>query len=182
MILVRIDRVKGDVKIPGYRDWFVAESIGFGVGRSIEAGDSKQDLETGKGDEQELSIEKTVDSATVYLMHSAMKGRTGSAGSGFFSIDIHIVQNRYDDASSSSTSTVKPFIKIRIENAMIKEWDIDASGDERPSESLRIWFNRAAMKYRSSADGKVFETHGPLGWDEHTNRDWKSDELLKTDE
>ncbi len=184
MIVVRIDNVAGDVEIPGYNNkkWFVADSISFGVGKSVQASDSKQDIEIGKQDEQELSIGKTVDAATVYLMHRAMKGRTGSTDSGFFTVDIHMLQNRYDSSKSDGKSAMKPYLKIRIENAMIKQWDIDASGDDRPTESLRIWFSRAAMKYRTSADGKEFVTHGPLGWDEQANKDWKPDDLVKSDD
>ncbi len=183
MILVRMDRVTGDVKIPGYEKWFVAESIGFGVGKSVESGESKQDVEIGKSESQELTLDKSVDAATVYLMHGAMKGRTEAGNSGFYSIDIHVVQSRYDEQeNSTSKSSVKPFLKIRIENAIIVGWDLSASADERPTESLRIWFNRAAMKYRASSDGKTYDTYGPLGWDEQANKDWKSDVLLKNDD
>lgn len=180
MILVRIDRIKGDVKIDGYKDWFIAESIDFGVGRKMESVDTAgKDLEEGRAEEQELSISKTIDAATVYLMHSAMKGRTEVATARPVSIDIHLVQNMRDDTSKKS---VQAYLKIRIENAIITDWDLEASGDERPTENLKIWFNRAAMRYRASADGKVFETHGPLGWDQQENKDWKSDVLLKNDD
>lgn len=178
MIVVQIQGVPGDVKIPGYdKDkWFVAESIGFGVGKSIQASDSGKDIEIGKKEEQELTIDKSVDAATVYLMYLAMKGRSGSTESGFFSVDIHLIQ------ASTDAGAVSAFLKIRIENAMIKEWDVSASGDDRPTESLRIWFNKAAMKYRTTHDGVTFSTHGPLGWDEQGNKDWKPQKLLIKDD
>lgn len=177
MIAVQIQGVPGDVKIPGYdKDkWFVAESFSFGVGRSVQASDSAKDIEVGKKEEQELSIEKTVDSATVYLMYLAMKGRSGS-DSGFFSVDIHLIQ------TSTDGGPVAPYMKIRIENAMIKEWEINGSDDDRPTESIRIWFNKSAMKYRTSQDGKTYSTHGPLGWDEQGNKDWKPQKLLIKDD
>ena len=181
MILVRIDRIKGDVRIEGYKDWFIADSIDFGVGRKVEVVDtSGKDIEEGKVEEQELSISKSVDVASVYLMHAAMKGRTEVASSRPVSVDIHLAQIMQSNASSSRS--VQAYLKIRIENAIITNWDIEASGDERPSESIKLWFNRAAMKYRASADGKVFETHGPLGWDQQENKDWKPDVLLKNDD
>ena len=178
MIVVQIQGVPGDVKIPGYdkEKWFVAEEISFGVGKSVQTADSGKDIEIGKKEEQELSIEKSVDSATVYLMYLAMKGRSGATESGFFSVDIHMIQ------ASTDGGPVTAFLKIRIENAMIKEWNISASEDDRPTESLRIWFNKAAMKYRSSSDGKTFSTHGPLGWDEQGNKDWKPQKLLIKDD
>ncbi|MDX1925735.1 MAG: type VI secretion system tube protein Hcp [Pirellulaceae bacterium] len=177
MIVVQIQGVPGDVKIPGYdKDkWFVAESIGFGVGKSVEATKSSKDIEIGKKDEQELTIEKTVDCATVYLMYLAMKGRSGTE-SGFFAVDIHMIE------TTTNGGPVAAFLKIRIENAMIKQWDISADQDERPTESLRIWFNKSAMKYRSTHDGVTFSTHGPLGWDEQANKDWKPQRLLIKDD
>jgi type VI protein secretion system component Hcp len=178
MIVVQIQGVPGDVKIPGYdkEKWFVAESISFGVGKSIQASDSSKDIEIGKKEEQELSIDKTVDAATVYLMHLAMKGRSVSTESGFFSVDIHLIQKGSDAEVPSA------FLKIRIENAMVKEWEITADDDERPTESLRIWFNKAAMKYRTTSDGVTYSTHGPLGWDEQGNKDWKPQKLLIKDD
>lgn len=183
MILVRIDRIKGTVQVPGYKDYFVANSIGFGVGRKIsDSNGNANDLTIEKSEEQELSLEKFVDAATVYLMHAAMKGRTDTGGPRTLSIDIHLVQTRaYEDAGTKQQMAL-PYMKIRIENAIIQDWSIDASDDDRPTESLKIWFNRAAMKYRATHDGKVYETHGPLGWDQQENKDWKSDELLKRDE
>ncbi len=177
MIVVQIQGVPGDVKIPGYdrEKWFVAESFGFGVGKSVQASDSSKDIEIGKKDEQELTIEKSVDSATVYLMYLAMKGRSGSE-TGFFSVDIHLIQ------ASTDGGALAAFLKIRIENAMIKQWDISANDDNRPTESLRIWFNKSAMKYRSTQDGVTFSTHGPLGWDEQGNKDWKPQKLLIKDD
>jgi type VI secretion system secreted protein Hcp len=177
VIVVQIQGVPGDVKIPGYdrEKWFVAESFGFGVGKSVQASESSKDIEIGKKEEQELSIEKSVDSATVYLMYLAMKGRSGSE-SGFFSVDIHLIQ------ASTDGGALAAFLKIRIENAMITHWDINASNDDRPTESLRIWFNKSAMKYRSTQDGVTFSTHGPLGWDEQGNKDWKPQKLLIRDD
>jgi type VI secretion system secreted protein Hcp len=177
VIVVQIQGVPGDVKIPGYdrEKWFVAESFGFGVGKSVQASDSSKDIEIGKKEEQELSIEKSVDSATVYLMYLAMKGRSGSE-SGFFSVDIHLIQ------ASTDGGALAAYLKIRIENAMITQWDINATNDDRPTESLKIWFNKSAMKYRTTQDGVTFSTHGPLGWDEQGNKDWKPQKLLIKDD
>ncbi len=178
MILVRIDRIKGDVKIEGYKDWFLAESVDFGVGRKVQASaSSSKDLEEEKPEEQELSISKTVDSSTVYLMHAAMKGRTDAFLP--FAVDIHFIQNR--PIEDTNKKSVHAFLKIRIENAIITDWSIDGSDDDRPKETVKIWFNRAAMKYRAVAENHTYETHGPLGWDQQANKDWKSDVLLKND-
>lgn len=168
MILVKITDIKGDVDIPGYVDWFVAESFDFAIGKKVESvGASNRDIEVVKDNDQELSISKSVDSATVYLMYSVMKGRKDSGTNSTCSVDIHLVQ------TTEEGEGVKAFLLIRIENAIIKDWGIDGSGDDRPTENLKIWFNKAAMKYLATDDGKIYVTHGPKGWDEQENKDFK---------
>lgn len=173
MILVRIDGIKGDIEIPGYVDWFSAESVGFGVGRQVDANDSKKrDLEIEKLDVQEMAIDKTVDSATVYLMLAAMKGRS-LGDKAVVAVDVHMVENRDEGA--------KAYLKIRLENALIKDWNLNASEDARPSESISIWFNKACIAYWSMELDKhknpVYTRHGPHGWDQQENKEWKSDSL-----
>ena len=166
MILVKIKDIKGDVDIAGYTDWFVADSFDFAIGKKVESVDSNnRDIEVVKNNDQVLSISKSVDSATVYLMYSVMKGRKDSGTNSTCSVDIHLVQATGDG--------VKAFLQIRIENAIIKDWGIDGSGDDRPAEKLEIWFNKAAMKYLATDDGKIYVTHGPKGWDEQKNEDFK---------
>lgn len=183
MILVRIDRITGDVSIPGYKNWFVATSIDFGVGRKIETSEvDDQDIEIGKHETQELSIDKSTDAATVYLMQLAMKSRSESAGAQPVHIDIHLVQNRTElDGTVDPDKPIRAYLKIRIENALVQSWKLSASDDERAEESLSIWFNKAAIKYYGSKDGKTFTTYGPVGWDQYGNTDFKSNELSKPD-
>ena len=168
MFLVHITDVKGNVNIPGYTDWFVAESFDFSIGKKVESVDSSnRDIEVVKDNDQELSISKLVDCATVYLMYSVMKGRKDSGTKSTCSVDIHLV------GTTEDRDGLQPFLLIRIENAIIKDWGIDGSGDDYPTENLKIWFNKAAMKYRATTDGKIYVTHGPKGWDEQENKDFK---------
>lgn len=173
MILIRIDGIKGDVEIPGYVDWFAADSVSFGVGRQIEVGGSKKrDVEVDKLDVQEMAISKTVDSATVYLMLAAMKGRS-LGDKAVVSVDVHMIESRDEGA--------KAYLKIRLENALIKDWNLDAGDDERPNESISVWFNKACMAYWSMELDKhkapVYTRHGPHGWDQQENKEWKLDSL-----
>ncbi len=93
-------------------------------------------------------------------------------------VDIHVIEPKHLAADDANTKPVKAFLKIRIENAIVQTWSISGS-DSRPSETISIWFNRAAMKYASSSDGKTFQVHGPLGWDQFKNQDWKPDSLMR---
>lgn len=185
MILIRIDRIVGDVKIPGYKDWFTATSISFEVAtddatmkkrKGFSKTSKERDIEFDPDEEddanpRELQIDKTVDAATVYLMHAAMKARKGGTEQEV-SVDIHFCQNRDYEALENADKKVRPYLKIRLENAYISTWGIDGSDDERPTESLTLCFNKAAMSYRASVDGKVFQTYGPHGWDQEANVDW----------
>ncbi len=47
---------------------------------------------------------------------------------------------------------------------------------------MSIWFNKAAIKYYGSKDGKTFKTYGPAGWDQYGNTDFKSNELSKAEQ
>jgi type VI secretion system secreted protein Hcp len=168
MILVKITDIKGDVDIPKYEEWFVAESFDFAIGKKVESVNSNnRDIEVVKDNDQELSISKSVDSATVDLMYSVMKGRKESGTTSTTNVDIHLVQN------AEEGDGVEAFLLIRIENAIIKNWDITGSDDARPTENLKIWFNKAAMKYRATTDGKLYITYGPRGWDDQENKDFK---------
>lgn len=173
MILVRIDGIKGDVEIPGYVDWFSAESISFGVGREVNVEDSNnRDIEINKLDVQEMALGKSVDSSTVYLMLAAMKGRS-QGEKAVVAVDVHMIESRDEGA--------KAYLKIRLENALIKSWDLSASEDERPTENIAIWFNKACIAYWSMELDKhekpVYTLHGPHGWDQQANEEWKSNSL-----
>ena len=180
MILVRLDRIPGNVKFPGYSEYFVANSLDFGVGRSIDSSDKNSgDISLGKSATQNLCFDKNVDEATVYLMHAAMKNRTKTDGPTTFCIDIHFIQSRRYEDTRKDNDIPAPYLKVRIENAILQDWKISGSNDERPTESIEIWFNKAAMKYYATDDGKEFKTHGPLGWDQQANESWKSSILEK---
>ena len=111
---------------------------------------------------------------------------------GQVSIDLHLVENR--QLKGKPDLAISAFLKIRIENAIITEWGIDASGDDRPTEDLKFWFNRAAMKYRCIKEQKkegpneqeyvrrTYIDHGPLGWDQQANKDWAPEVLKKKED
>ena len=182
MILVRIDKVKGDVAIPGYEDWFKATSFEFGVGREISASESsEQDLEVSTKKDQSLSIEKFTDAATVYLMQLAMKSRSQNAGSVPVCIDIHVIETRGFREGNSDVEKVRPYVLIRIENAFVTNWSLSGSDDDRPAESLDIWFSKAAIKYYGWNDSsKTFKAFGPVGWDQYDNVDFRPEILSRS--
>lgn len=181
MILIRIDKVEGGVQFPNYQGYFIADSFDFGVTTDVKVPDIKNpfDMELSDAEEQELSISKQVDSATVYLMLQAMKGRTVEGVTEPCCIDIHIVHTRRYEEKDLGTTDRSPnaFLKIRIEDAILQEWSINGSNDDWPTESIKLKFNRAAMKFRAFGEGGKSVTHGPKGWDQFKNEPWNSDVL-----
>lgn len=172
MILMRINEIRGDCKFPNFEGWITLESFSFGTERKIEAAKrgNGNDMETGKGDSQEFTCAKTADIATVYLMYTAIKQRASGESNTPFVVDIAFVEPRA--FGGSDEKTIKAYLKIRFGKALLKNWSIDGSADERGSESLTFWYNQVAMSYDASTDGKSWQTYGPRGWDQQEGADW----------
>lgn len=204
MILVRIDGVKGDSTLDGYENWFTATSFDFELGETNKGDDDDDDddeLTPDKAalkalskkkkkkkvnrnrsedwDYLELSVEKEADSASVYLMHLAMKCRANDNVPPV-KVDIHVMEQKV--SSDSGQLTLRPYLVIRLENAYMGGWSLNSDEKGVATESLTIWYDRAAMKYVSYINEKSQETrevHGPLGWDLDKGL-WKCDDLAKS--
>lgn len=184
MILVRISGVKGSCKIPGYdrsqEAWFPADSVSFGLDSDApdeEEAFSTSDLndqlrkmlrKAGSDDElSTVSIDKQVDSATCDLMFYAMQDRLKTKSTSEpLSADIHFVE------TAGAEGKAYPYLRVHLENVLIKSWGFEASEDDRPTESVTLKFDRAAMQYHSTADGKTFDPAGKKGWDQIANQPW----------
>jgi type VI protein secretion system component Hcp len=185
MILMRITGVKGSCKIQGYERekdaWFPVDSAGFGfqADRSSRKGRKKKrksryedDLdddeeEEGPSDFSELSVDKPIDSATCDLMYFAMRDRTKTkVDRQTVNVDIHFV------GLAGTAGGVHAFLRIRLEDAVVSAWSISGSDDNRPTESFSIKFDRCAMQYHATEDGKTFRPAGRRGWDQVENKEW----------
>ncbi len=148
------------------------------MGRKVEAlkkgGD--RDLETGRGESQELTIGKTIDRASVDLMLAAMRDRSDSGPPPQIAVKIDFVTSLAYELTDEKVrdEDVHAYLKIRLGKALLKQWSIDGSGDERPTESLTISFNQSAATYYASADGgKTIQTFGPKGWDQQSSAEYR---------
>jgi hypothetical protein len=140
----------------------------------------------GDNDFAELSIDKQIDTATCQLMQLAMEERktrrkkgpgagpgTGGGGSNAPDIeaDIHILSTV--QLQKDSQRFIYPTVMIHLEAVNILGWNVKASGDGRPSESLKIRYDRAAMIYvameTQAEGGATWQRHGPAGWDQTKN-------------
>jgi type VI protein secretion system component Hcp len=201
MILVRIDGVKGDSTLEEYKNWFTATGFEFELGENNKSGIDDEEDDDGMNenpssrpskkkkksnrknaedwDYLELSIDKEADSASVYLMHLAMKCRANDEVPPV-KVDIHVMEQKV--RGDSGQLSLRPYLMIRLENAYIGGWSLDGDEKGQATESLTIWYDRAAMKYVSYMGEKSKETrevHGPLGWDLDKGI-WKCDELAKS--
>ena len=126
--------------------------------------------------ETKISIGKFVDAVTVTLMKIAMenkknKKKTDKKKQNVLKADLHFLDS-VSDKDDTKSRFVFPYMMIHIEDALIKNWQINAQGDERPQETLELWFDKVAMKYFKTTDGKVWNRTGCNGWDQHKNESW----------
>lgn len=172
--------VNGDCKIPGYEKWITLESVGFTASSNIEAKGGGLDIEVKapRDEMQTISIDKSVDCSSLYLMHKAIQDRSARPGANApTSAVIHFVENLpLQDGKTQDSSF--PFLKIKLGNVLITNWTITGDGgSDRPSESMDLWFSQIAMAYRSiKKNGKQIEIekYGPKGWDQIAQKDWPS--------
>jgi hypothetical protein len=143
MILVKVDGVVGDVMLEGYDNrWFVATGFQFRVAEGKSSFDDdddelEDDLASAKRrkakkkkkrksahddwDHMELGIDKEADSASVYLMHLAMKSQA-AVDLRFLAVEIHVLEDQ--PVADMKKGVVLPFLKIRLENALISGWEL----------------------------------------------------------
>ena len=56
---------------------------------------------------------------------------------------------------------------------LVRGWNINAQGDDRPTETLQLWYDKAAMKYFSTTDGEIWAQGGiTSGWDQSIDDFW----------
>jgi hypothetical protein len=146
-----------------------------GGGPKGQGGGKKKDK-----DFAELSLEKQIDTATCSLMYLAMEERKSKRGivksqggkARDLNADIHALG--LIQSSQTKERCVYPLIMIHLEAVNILGWGIQGSGDNRPSENIKLRYDRAAMVYCATSDGLKFMMHGPRGWDQTTNEGFDS--------
>jgi hypothetical protein len=190
--------VAGSCFIKGYEQggWFPINSFGFGFehkdkggkaganktaqggggnanarprvalsGQGNQSGASESETE-----ESKVSINKFVDTGTCDLMALAMRDRKKKKGrESKVKADIHllsIVEVRGGDRFTF------PNLMIHLEGVLVRNWKLDASGDERGEESLDLQYDRVAMNYTSTGDGKIFAFCAPRGWDQTEDKEF----------
>jgi type VI protein secretion system component Hcp len=165
MILVHINGVKGDVKLKGYdgKDFFVADSFGFGVEREMKESGEKggtEDMNIGVGELQECTISKSMDMASTTLAQFAINGKSlGSATIDFVEI-------------FGEEGEPKCYLRYKLDRCWVKSWSTSGDADDRPTEEVAFLYNKIAFKYEASKDGVAKDPSKPMGWNNVTNTKW----------
>jgi hypothetical protein len=190
----------GSIKIANYDGagdgWFPVDSFSFGLHKKEDksdqgghsaphAGSTNSSAGShsptpgggkgGDGERPELSIEKSIDTATCSLMMLVMAERSSKKGVGKkatpLTADIHIITSV---ARKLDEHFIYTSLMIHLEAVDVKSWTIHGSGDSRPTESVVLRYDRAAMIYFSTTEAKTFHRVGPYGWDQTANKafDW----------
>ena len=104
MILLKLDGVDGDSNIPGYEKWISCTSVSWNVERTFSesAKAGTQDVNLGVAEIPPISINKTFDTASVYLMQSAHCRRRRWAAKPRSSSSSRAIRKRICTSNSSS--------------------------------------------------------------------------------
>ena len=166
MILMQLPNIKGDSEITGYEDWIVVDSLSWEVTRE-EKESGKQgtrDINLGVAELPALTMGKSMDKASTYLMQQSIAGGALGGATGKAKIDCL--------ATAGIDSEPKCFLRYVLERPIIKSWSIDASDDDRPTESVSILYNKIFMEYFATQDGDNYVRVDGKGWDVVTGKAW----------
>lgn len=162
MILLKLDGIDGDCEIEKWKGYITLSSVSWAITR--EPGESAKmgtkAIVTGMPDLPAIEIGKSMDKASVYLMQNSISGSSmGTAEIKFIS-----------QAGTEGTGDV--FLEFKLDNAIISGWSISGDADDRPSETIALWYHKIWMQYYESSDGKTYTSAGSRGWDRVANKAW----------
>jgi type VI protein secretion system component Hcp len=134
-----------------------------------------------KKDRAEMSLSKQVDSVSSSLLFLAMQERKSKKGTSRekelqLEADIHVVSSLQAGAEGDRSTYTS--LMVHLEAVNVVDWQLSASGDSRPTETVKLRYDRVAMIYIATADGKVFRVDPPKGWDQTENKPFEWDTSL----
>ncbi len=163
MILMWLDDVPGDCQIKGYEEWITCSSVSWSIERefSESAKAGTLDVNLGVSDLPPIEVGKSMDRASADLMFAgAGKGKVSAKGK------IHFIGTGDTDDPKKNL-----YLEFLLDNPIIAGWSISGSDDDRPEETVNLWYWKIHMKYYAF-DGKDYKLVGEKGWDRIGNKSW----------
>ncbi|MCL4209620.1 MAG: type VI secretion system tube protein Hcp [Phycisphaeraceae bacterium] len=164
MILLKLPKIIGDCNVPGYEKYITCSSCSWNIERELaESGKvGTKDINVGVAALPPISLAKSMDTASVDLMQNAIAG--GALGTA----ELKFV------STAGVSGKVAVYLEFKLDNAIVASWSIDASDDDRPNESVTLWYHKIWMKYYTTTDGETYTAFGAKGWDRVKNQEWNS--------
>jgi len=161
MILLHLDKCPGDSTIPKYEKWIACTSVSWNIERTFSesAKAGTMDVNVGVADIPPISVNKTLDVASTYLMAAGIAG--GTMGK---EAKLHFL-------FATPEGEQKLFLEYKLNNPIIASWSISGDEDERPTEEVSIWYWKIWMQYYTW-DGSNHKPAGSKGWDRTKNAPW----------
>lgn len=164
-IYVKIPGIPGDATSEGYNngEWFVADSFSFGVERELKKSSGKggtADINIGIGELQDVTISKSLDSASVLLAQYAINGNSCGAA------EIDFVE------VAGETEAPVAYLKYKLDRCFVKSWNTSGDADDRPTEEVAFYYNKIAFAYTPTTDGQDPKPVQQMGWDNVKNIPW----------
>jgi len=165
MILLKLPGIPGDVNIEKSglpKELIAITSASWDVEREFkESGKAgTQDLNLGVADLPAISLSKSMDKSSVYLMQNAI------AGSSLGTAELYFL------TSSGVDSEGEVYLEFKLNNAVVQSWNMSGDEDDRPNEEIKLWYNKIWMQYYTTEDGKTYKSAGSKGWDRVANKAW----------
>jgi len=163
MILLKLDTVDGDSVMPKYEKWISCTSCSWNIERTFSesAKAGTMDVNVGVAEIPPITLGKSFDTASVYLMQNAIAG--GALGK---EAKIHFL------STSGTSGEGAIYLEYKLFNPIVASWSITGEEDERPTEEVTLWYWKIWMQYYTSKDGINYVPAGNKGWDRTQNKAW----------
>lgn len=162
-------KIKGDCEMKGYEEHISLTSASWELER--EFGESAKmgtkDINLGQPNMPPIELAKSMDvSSADFFQHSV-------AGTIVCDIAyINFISTQGVDVDSSKQ--VAPFLCIKLQKPFVSKYSLSGEEDERPTESITLWYYAAHMTYTAIDDkGKPKGKKHQRGWSRTSNSTWQ---------
>jgi len=159
MIVIKLRGVKGDCKIPKYKEYLTVNTVSWDMDNETPDPDARGNVNIDLDKLPGVTVNKSMDIASCDLMQCAMARRPlGTA-------DIKFLMQQGTDKDPL------PYLEFKLDHAVLRSWSIEGSDDGRPTETVVINYYKIWMQY-TPFDGARPGTPISRGWDRVRNEPW----------